>query len=200
MCVCPLCVPNMGHIMCAYYGTHYVCLIWDTLWVLTGPDVCVSLCVLVKYPYMSKCPYMCVLICVSLYVRPYMCVLICASLYVRPYMCVLICASLYVCPYMCVLITKPHNWKSLACSVPICPYMSLYVQVSLYVRPYMCLYVCPDMPFPYNSKSFASSVPTCPSVLICASLYVCPDMSFFFPLTIESPWPAARGRRRSVCK
>ena len=43
------------------------------------------------------------------YVRPYMCALICVSLYVcpyvRPYMCALICAPLYVCSYMCALIS-----------------------------------------------------------------------------------------------
>ena len=51
-------------------------------------------------------PYMCFLICVSLYVFPYMCLLTWpdVSLYVFPYLCFLICVSLHVFPHLCFLI------------------------------------------------------------------------------------------------
>ena len=69
--------------------------------------------------------YTCAPICVS---YPYLCVLICVSLYVCPYLCVLICVSLYVCLPMC-----PYMSVLLCVSLPMCLYMCVLICVSLYV-------------------------------------------------------------------
>jgi len=74
----------------------------------------------------------------------YMCVLICVSLYVCPYRYVLMCVSLYMCPHMCVqthTYTHTHTYKEEAHIPFVCVIMYVSLYVFSHMLPCMCLYV-----------------------------------------------------------